>query len=924
MPASERLGVFLDDAGEEVRPTFPEEVGVWEFTEADYLLYSLLADNVECVELLWEDPLNREYGGTYHVRDYQYPLFRGVDSSYEGYACARSVGKTESVRARAFTHAFRRLGQGLLLTAPELIHLLPLTDAIEDRITRCRLTRDFLDTDGGRTGFTHRPFGVDFKDGTQIVGRIPRQSGPQPVDTPVLTPAGWTRMGELRPGDSVIGSEGTPIEVLATTNTWESDVFEVEFTDGSTTRADGCHRWRVKTDSGVWQILNTNDLATALLQPAKRSGTSGNMYRVVANPIVTYAPGEELPVDPYVLGVILGDGSISQKSARLTGVDPEIFDHIRERLPRDHSLTLLAGIDYLIVGPDRHKPNLVLRGLKALGLMGTTSHTKFIPEVYLRASVEDRLDLLRGLLDADGTVKDSGGACLISASSQLVEGAVEIVRSLGGWGSSGLEHKVGPQLIQTGEGRAYHHPGGTYYRATLRIQGMNLFFLPRKAEKYRLDGKQRHRSIRGVTPAGRAQVMCIKVDVEDETYLTEQLIPTLNTGVKGMHVPDLIVDEAQNYPEAGWVEVHEVVMKDTVDQDGNPDFSYLFYGVHSGARDTGFAKRASSGGFKITQVTAMQRPGWGAAEKAAAIAAYGGTAAPDYRRNILGEAGGASSPLFNTARLIACMDQDRESTYNTQDYKFQEIRVEHFDRDMLPIEEVLDLPSGLKTVWGGCDLGLTNSPTVITLFNEQGGRLRLVRRIHLERMRVKTIRFAIYAIFRHFGDALKGFGIDETGLGFPIFQEIEDDELKPQFVGERFRGYFFNSKVAVGLERGVVAQDGAGGWKDQYGSAVELRKNPLTNEDEYIVYMPMIEASTRYLRTWVDSTYLELPFDPAVIGDLQGETNQRVKRIAGLKNKPNAFHILDAFRACSMVYKHESVEAAVALPAQEPVLDFTF
>lgn len=568
------LGIFFDDAGKEVRPTFPEEVGVWEMDATDFLLYALLCDPIACNELLVPDPMNREYGGTYHVRDYQYVLNRGPGSNYVGYTCGRATGKTEAIKNRSMTHAFRRLGENLLITTPELIHLLPLTDAIEDRISGCRLTRDFLDVDGGRTGFTHRPFGVDFKDGTKIVGRIPRQSG---------------------------------------------------------------------------------------------------------------------------------------------------------------------------------------------------------------------------------------------------------------------------------------------------------------------------------------------------------------IGVKSQHEPDLLIDEAQDYPTAGWAEVHETVNKDSVDIDGNPDFSYVFFGVHSGARDTGFHDRATKGGFAIIQVTALQRPGWGAAEKQAAIAAYGGTAAPDYRRNILGEAGGASSPLFNTARLVACMDQDRDSEYNTQGYKYQEIRVEHFDRDMLPIEEVLDLPSGLKCVWVGGDIGLTNAPTVFTIFSEEKVkgemRLRLVRRIHLERMRVKTIRFAIYAIFRHFGDALRGFGIDETGLGFPIFQEIEDDELRPEFVGERFKGYFFNSKVPVGLEKGVVAPDGTGGWKDQYGSAVEVRQNPLTNADEYIIYMPMIEASTRYLREWVDSTYLELPFDPAVIGDMSGETNQRVKRIAGLKNKPNAFHILDAMRTCSMVYKHADVEAAVALPEQEAVLD---
>src|SRR5690606_6870178 len=95
-----------------------------------------------------------------------------------------------------------------------------------------------------------------------------------------------------------------------------------------------------------------------------------------------------------------------------------------------------------------------------------------------------------------------------------------------------------------------------------------------------------------------------------------------------------------------------------VDYDGNPDFTYEFYGVHSGDRSSGFHARINEGGFRIVQVTAIQRPGWSAAEKKAAKAAYGGTSSSDYRRNILGEPGSAASALFVTSRLMACFLPD--------------------------------------------------------------------------------------------------------------------------------------------------------------------------------------------------------------------------------------------------------------------------
>lgn len=556
-------------------PQNREVVGLWTFEDDDFLLMALLQDPVYAAELMWDDPSNTEYGGCYVVRDYQYPLFRNFDN-YAGFACARSVGKTESIKAKSFTHPFRRQRENLLVTAPELIHLLPLTDAIEERIRDTRLTREFLDTRDGATGFTHKPFGVNFLDGTKIVGRIPRLTG---------------------------------------------------------------------------------------------------------------------------------------------------------------------------------------------------------------------------------------------------------------------------------------------------------------------------------------------------------------TGVKGQHQPDLLVDEAQDYPEKGWVEVHETVMKD------RDDFTYHFYGVHSGARDSGFYKRVNEGGFTIVQVTAMQRPGWSAEEKRAAKAAYGGTSAPDYRRNILGEAGAAASAFFVTARLFACVDQDRESHYNQYEYVHQELRVEEVDELEIPLAEVMDLPSGLKVVYGGADLGLNDSPTSISLFSlektkvEQKEaareRLKLVRRYTLERFRSRQIREALFAIAWALGPALKGFGIDSTGLGLPVFQDMQDDEACPEHLRQVARGYFFNSKLPVKVDPQFVTKDGLGRMRDQYGSAVKEEEDPISFEKRLVTYMTMIEASTRYLREWVDTTFLLLPFDPEITTDMQGETVQRVTNVAKLTGmrKPNAFHILDGMRGMAMAFHSQEVEQAMEYKKRRPVFD---
>jgi hypothetical protein len=108
--------------------------------------------------------------------------------------------------------------------------------------------------------------------------------------------------------------------------------------------------------------------------------------------------------------------------------------------------------------------------------------------------------------------------------------------------------------------------------------------------------------------------------------------------------------------------------------------------------------------------------------------------------------------------------------------------------------------------------------------------------------------------------------------------------------------------------------------RDQFGSAVKLERDPMTGVDRYITYQSMIEASTRYLREMVDQTFLLLPFDTAIVADMQGETQQRVKIVGELKKKPNAFHILDSFRGMAMVFKGSEVEEQLYQEA-EPVFD---
>jgi hypothetical protein len=427
------------------------------------------------------------------------------------------------------------------------------------------------------------------------------------------------------------------------------------------------------------------------------------------------------------------------------------------------------------------------------------------------------------------------------------------------------------------------------------------------------------------------------IDLIDGTKIVGRIPQKMGTGVKGQHQPDLIMDEGQDYPERGYAEIAETVMKDTVDKEGNPDFHYHIYGVHSGNKGGGFYKNANGKAFRLTNITALMRPDWpgpDGAQKNFAKGQYGGTASPDYRRNILGEAGGASSPYFVLARLMACVDQGKDgdpdsSVYNTQEYQAAEYRVEEIDEQGLPLSEVFDLPDGYKEVYAGMDVGLNDSPTVITIWSHQRVgkvmRLKLIRRIHLVRFRSHQVREAVYAIAWHFGAALKGFGVDQTGLGNAIVQEMQDDQgdgklIPPPFLNDILRGWFFNQKIAVGVSKEYVVNDN-GRLKDQFGSSVKIETDVLTGVTRYITEQPMIEASTRHLREFVDSGFLMLPFDTEITEDMTRETPQRLKAVTGLRKKPNAYHILDSMRAMAMSFKIGEIDEALADDPVQPVMD---
>lgn len=259
----------------------------------------------------------------------------------------------------------------------------------------------------------------------------------QPLAEPVLMRDGnWRPIGDMRLGDELASVDGAKSYVSGLFPQGSREIYRVTFSDGRSTEVCGDHLWAINVAS-IWgqsRILSTMKLLELLQQPSFRNRLSVPM--VSGN----FGTDQELPVDPYVLGVLLGDGSFRGSTPRLTSADEEILEAVRARLTDDMVLQRVVGsYAYSLKGASGgykfgHGRALssLTGAVASLGLMGVRSEGKFVPRCYLHASKEVRLDILRGLIDTDGWVEKHGSVRFCTTSAQLAEDVEYLVRSVGG------------------------------------------------------------------------------------------------------------------------------------------------------------------------------------------------------------------------------------------------------------------------------------------------------------------------------------------------------------------------------------------------------------------------------------------------------------------------------------------------------------
>lgn len=342
-------------------------------------------------------------------------------------------------------------------------------------------------------------------------------------ETPIITTNGWSTMGDLIPGDEVFGPDGHPTLVVGAYDPqYNRKCYRVETSDGRSLIADAEHLWTVRTRTAgrrsYTTTLTTTEMLTAGIKRIDKIG--GYRYYLPDQDAIISKP-TELPIDPYLLGVWLGDGTSSNACLNLGDQD---VDEIITNLSAD-------GIDITnkqwrrtswAVSPSIGRRGDFVRALRKLGVL----NNKHIPTLYLTAGTEQRLALLQGLLDTDGHCGRGGAVEFTSVKEKLADGVLYLARSLG-WKVSKSEGNA------TINGRII----GKKYRIAFRAKTTDLppFRLSRQLKSIPPPQKgMRHNavSIVAIKPVVSRPVRCIKVDRPDGLYLAgEGLIPTHNTSL---------------------------------------------------------------------------------------------------------------------------------------------------------------------------------------------------------------------------------------------------------------------------------------------------------------------------------------------------------------------------------------------------------
>ena len=354
------------------------------------------------------------------------------------------------------------------------------------------------------------------------------------VNTLLPTPKGWIKADDVQVGDYLFASNGKPTKVLGKYYQGVKDIYEIQFTDDTKVNCGLEHLWITRNtyhNRKKWMVKSLKKILDEGLyaNPSKQQIEFGrpptNKWQIPMCQPVVYEEKKYL-IDPYVLGLLIGDGSLCNGNICIS-----IPTHENESIER---ISSTLNENYILKGEfsascprysiirkeNRHGyKNDYVQEIKRLGL-NVIGYDKFIPEEYMFGSIEQRIALLQGLMDSDGYIsKTKNKISFTSTSLRLINDVKLLVESLGGRCISVCEDKRKGKYLK----KCYN------LRFQIRI---NPFRLKHKSERYTIDDthtKYCNRRIKSVEKVRQSEAVCFYVDSEDHSFLTEHYVVTHNT-----------------------------------------------------------------------------------------------------------------------------------------------------------------------------------------------------------------------------------------------------------------------------------------------------------------------------------------------------------------------------------------------------------
>lgn len=354
---------------------------------------------------------------------------------------------------------------------------------------------------------------------------------PQPLDSLIATPNGFVRMDDIKEGDEICDIHGGTQKVLFVIDKGEQECVEFTTLDGRKIQSALSHNWKIKTTHNRVFEWSAEQIIDYIDEQERKNIIRGKkktdmLHILHGSPVI--GSGEYLPMPPYALGYLIGNGSMSGKGNEIyiSTSDKEVIGFFEEYGYKFHERKVESNC-FRFAFIERGR---ILYELKEVGLYGKKALDKFIPDIYKRASYEDKILLLQGLFDSDGCCNWKCGSpygIYSTISERLAMDICEVIRSIGG---NANMHAKEPSNIIKGKWHDCHTP----YVVNARIKNLkDLFRLERKRNKCKDESERRqglYIAIAKYELIGKKPCKCINVSGEDHMYITNDYVPTCNCG----------------------------------------------------------------------------------------------------------------------------------------------------------------------------------------------------------------------------------------------------------------------------------------------------------------------------------------------------------------------------------------------------------